>query len=109
MRNRAVRPLLGVAALLLLAVWAGAEWGGVTAEGADVTPRRLVESFYCKDFSFGSFLKRYPQHQRAVTQILIGDVFERDFDELFADMKDMREDRPGIVPGATEETVEQSV
>lgn len=68
--------------------------------------RRLVQAFYCKEFSFGSFLKRYPHHQRAVTQILIGDVFERDFDGLFSSMKEMLQE-PGSSAESTEERVER--
>lgn len=52
--------------------------------------RQLVEAFYSADFSIGRFLKSYPQHQGDVTGILIGDVFERDFDQLFADMATMQ-------------------
>lgn len=43
----------------------------------------LVRSFYSPDFSFGGFLRNYPQHQEAVTKILIGDVFESDFSAFF--------------------------
>lgn len=52
--------------------------------------RRLVEVFYSDDFSIGRFLKKYPHHQGDVTGILIGDVFERDFEQLFSDMATMQ-------------------
>ena len=48
--------------------------------------RSLVEAFYNKNFSFGRFLKQYPHHQSGVTRILIGDVFDQPFDDLFSDM-----------------------
>ena len=52
--------------------------------------RQLVEAFYSPDFSIGRFLKRFPEHQGQVTRILIGDVFERDFSQLWEDMATMR-------------------
>ena len=57
---------------------------------------RLVRSFYDPEFSFGRFLKTYPQHQSGVTRILIGDVFEEDFDELFEDMATMLANAPAV-------------
>ncbi len=49
----------------------------------------LVRAFYEPEFSFGRFLKEFPQHQTSVTRILIGDVFEYDFDPMFRDMAQM--------------------
>ena len=51
----------------------------------------LVRSFYAKDFSFGGFLREYPHHQKDVTRILIGDVFQNDFAQLFADMESYKQ------------------
>ena len=48
--------------------------------------RQLVNVFYDPNFSVGSFLRLYPQHQSKVTRILIGDVFEVDFTSMFEDM-----------------------
>ena len=48
--------------------------------------RQLVNVFYDPNFSVGSFLRLYPQHQGKVTRILIGDVFELDFTSMFEDM-----------------------
>lgn len=61
--------------------------------------RRLVEAFYDRAFSFGGFLKAHPEHQSGVTRILIGDVFDRDFGRLFADMDEMRR---SLAPSAAE-------
>lgn len=58
--------------------------------------RRLVYAFYDKRFSFADFLRHYPDHRLAIIDILVGDVFERDFDPLFADMERMM---PGFRPG----------
>ena len=48
--------------------------------------RQLVNVFYDRNFSVGTFLRLYPQHQSKVTRILIGDVFELDFTSMFEDM-----------------------
>lgn len=53
--------------------------------------RTLVYAFYNKEFSFAKFLKSYPEHRLAVIAILIGDVFERDFEPLFQDLRTMIE------------------
>ncbi len=58
--------------------------------------RRLVYAFYDKRFSFADFLRNHPTHRLAIIDILVGDVFERDFDPLFADMERMM---PGFGPG----------
>ncbi len=51
--------------------------------------RKLIFAFYNKRFSFGRFLKTHPQHRLAIVDILVGDVFERDFGPLFADLERM--------------------
>lgn len=67
--------------------------------------RKLVYAFYDRRFSFARFLGGHPDHRGAVIDILVGDVFERDFDPLFADMERMM---PGLLgddapaPAATE-------
>jgi flavin-dependent dehydrogenase len=44
--------------------------------------RRLVVEFY-EGFSFGRFVKKYPEKKGAVTDLLIGDLFKEDLDEVF--------------------------
>ncbi len=51
--------------------------------------RSLVHSFYSKDFSFGAFLRKYPEHQKDIVDILVGRVFDREFDLLFTHMAEM--------------------
>jgi len=51
--------------------------------------RRLVYTFYNKEFSFARFLRGFPQHRLAIIRILVGDVFDHDFDPLFADIHSM--------------------
>ncbi len=51
--------------------------------------RQLIYAFYTPDFNFARFLKRFPQHRLAIVDILIGDVFDRDFTTLFEDLRQM--------------------
>jgi hypothetical protein len=48
--------------------------------------RKLIYAFYHPEFNFGRFLKRHPEHRLPIVDILVGDVFDRDFDQLFEDM-----------------------
>lgn len=47
---------------------------------------KLVHAFYTPGFSFSSFIRAYPHHQRGIVDLLVGDVFEKSFDELFRDL-----------------------
>lgn len=51
--------------------------------------RKLVYAFYQPDFSFGGFLKRFPEHRLAVVRILVGDVFDHDFTGFYRDLESM--------------------
>jgi len=53
--------------------------------------RQLIYAFYNKEFSFGRFLRRHPEHRLAVIRILVGDVFDEDFTPLFDDLGRMIE------------------
>ena len=46
--------------------------------------RRLVYAFYDTGFSFGRMLKQYPQLKGRLTDCLIGDLFEQQYEELFS-------------------------
>ena len=48
--------------------------------------RKLVRAFYTKEFSFGGFMKEYPQHAGNLTDLLIGRVFDGDPGAIFKDM-----------------------
>ncbi|MCE9544145.1 MAG: tryptophan 7-halogenase [Planctomycetia bacterium] len=48
--------------------------------------RKLVEAYYSNCFSFGEFLKEFPQHRGAITDILIGRVFHPTATDVFRDM-----------------------
>ncbi|MBI4717592.1 MAG: tryptophan 7-halogenase [Planctomycetes bacterium] len=45
--------------------------------------RQLVYAFYDKRFSFGEFIREYPQFHNDVVRVLIGDVFNSEVDEMF--------------------------
>lgn len=51
--------------------------------------RRLVCEFY-DGFSFGRFVKSYPHLKDRVTDVLIGDVFKEEVDELWGPMDTLR-------------------
>ncbi|MBD3676759.1 MAG: tryptophan 7-halogenase [Planctomycetaceae bacterium] len=55
--------------------------------------RRLVYAFYTPGFSFGEFLKKYPQYKSNMVDILIGDVFKDGVDEIFKEMEPMMRER----------------
>ncbi len=50
--------------------------------------RQLVYAFYSPRFNFARFLRAFPQHRLAIVDILVGDVFDRDFSALFDDMQE---------------------
>jgi hypothetical protein len=57
--------------------------------------RRLVCEYY-NGFSFGQFVKKYPQLQGTVTDLLIGDLFTDRGDTVWGPMESMYE--PGRAP-----------
>ena len=48
--------------------------------------RKLIYAFYDKDFSIAGFLKQHPEFQDDIVQILVGNVFREDVDDLFVPM-----------------------
>ena len=44
--------------------------------------RRLVCEYY-DGFSFGKFVRRFPQYKGSVTDLLIGDLFKPELDVVF--------------------------
>ncbi|MCZ6676815.1 MAG: NAD(P)/FAD-dependent oxidoreductase [Candidatus Poribacteria bacterium] len=51
--------------------------------------RKLVYAFYTKDFSFGRFLKRFPDCQQGIVDILSGNVYRKDVSGIFGPMGQM--------------------
>lgn len=45
--------------------------------------RRLVYAFYNPDFSFGKLIKNHPELRGDLTDCLIGDLFDKEYEELF--------------------------
>ncbi|HSG69670.1 MAG TPA: tryptophan 7-halogenase, partial [Planctomycetaceae bacterium] len=51
--------------------------------------RRLVCEYY-DGFSFGQFVKRFPHHRGGITDLLIGDLFKPELDQIFADIDTLK-------------------
>ena len=51
--------------------------------------RKLVYAFYTKDFSFARFLKRFPECQQGIVDILSGNVYRTDVTVIFGPMAEM--------------------
>ncbi len=63
------------------------KWEGEYVRGME-RMRRLVCAYY-DGFSFGRFVKRHPHKKGAVTDLLIGDLFREELDEVFQLMDEM--------------------
>src|SRR4030095_11789962 len=61
------------------------KWGPAFHEGMD-RMRRLVCEYY-DGFSFGGFVRRYPDLRGTVTDILIGDLFTERVDKVWQPME----------------------
>jgi flavin-dependent dehydrogenase len=70
------------------------KWGDAFSEGVD-RMRRLVCEFY-DGFSFGNFVRHYPDHRGSITDLLIGDLFTDRADRVWAPMESLHE--PGKPP-----------
>ncbi len=64
------------------------KWGDELSHGMSVV-RKLVYAFYTKEFSFGRFVKEYPEHKDDVVSVLVGDVFRPEVAEVFKPMATM--------------------
>jgi flavin-dependent dehydrogenase len=76
-------------------------WSNDFCQGMD-RMRRLVCEYY-NGFSFGRFVKRYPQFKGHLTDLLIGDLFEDKVDEVIGPMDSMKEPAGGYVYGSMPE------
>jgi flavin-dependent dehydrogenase len=61
--------------------------------------RKLVYAFYDTNFSFARMLKTYPDQKGRLTDSLIGDLFNLDFTELHAAMREFAELPPELEHG----------
>jgi flavin-dependent dehydrogenase len=64
------------------------KWEPGYVEGMD-RMRRLVCEYY-DGFSFGQFIRRYPHHVGSITDLLIGDLFKPELDQVFRDIDEMK-------------------
>src|SRR5262245_44115662 len=64
------------------------KWGDLLTDGMQ-TIRKLVYAFYTPGFSFGKFVRAYPDKVNDVTAILVGDVFRPEVKELFKPLSTM--------------------
>jgi flavin-dependent dehydrogenase len=64
--------------------------GETYVEGMEAM-RKLVYAYYDEDFNFGRFLERYPECRDDLVNLLIGNVFRKRVDGLFASMGEMCE------------------
>ncbi len=48
--------------------------------------RKLVYAFYNNAFSFGRFIREYPQHRKSLTDLLVGKIFQPQAGDVFKDM-----------------------
>ncbi len=69
--------------------------------GGIVWIRKLVQAFYTKEFSFGAFMKEYPQHAGNLTDLLVGRVFEGDPGKIFKEMDPWLEQLKQSAPATT--------
>ncbi|REK06002.1 MAG: NAD(P)/FAD-dependent oxidoreductase [Planctomycetota bacterium] len=67
-----------------------ASWSGEFCKGMD-RMRRLVCEFY-NGFSFGRFVKAYPDLKGHLTDLLIGDLFDEHVDEVIEPMESTKQD-----------------
>ena len=61
------------------------KWGKPLADGMHAM-RKLVYAFYTDGFSFGQFMRRYPELKRNLVELLIGDVFRPEVNRIFETM-----------------------
>src|SRR5205807_2792730 len=66
------------------------KWEGEFTRGME-RMRRLVCAYY-DGFSFGRFVKRYPQYKGHLTDLLIGDLFKDSVDEVIGPMNEVRQE-----------------
>jgi flavin-dependent dehydrogenase len=78
------------------------KWGPAFNEGVD-RMRRLVCEFY-GGFSFGAFVRRYPELRGAVTDLLIGDLFTKRVDRVWPAMESLYDDSHVPIPDWTDGT-----
>jgi flavin-dependent dehydrogenase len=72
------------------------KWGDSFNEGVD-RMRRLVCEYY-NGFSFGNFVRQYPELRNTVTDLLIGDLFHDGVDKVWGPMESMYKNGHPSIP-----------
>jgi flavin-dependent dehydrogenase len=72
------------------------KWSGPFNEGMD-RMRRLVCEYY-NGFSFGNFVRNYPELRGTVTDLLIGDLFTSRVDNVWGPMESLYTSGQGAIP-----------
>ncbi|HUG17793.1 MAG TPA: NAD(P)/FAD-dependent oxidoreductase [Planctomycetaceae bacterium] len=67
------------------------KWEAGYVEGMN-RMRRLVCEYY-DGFSFGQFVKRFPHHRGGITDLLIGDLFKPELDQIFTDIDTLKQEQ----------------
>ncbi len=77
-------------------------WGPLFNRGVD-RMRRLVCEYYA-GFSFGEFVKQYPELRGTITDLLIGDLFDDRVDKVWAPMESLYKQGKARIQDWTEGT-----
>lgn len=72
------------------------KWGNEFSVGVNWI-RKLVDTYYTNEFSFGGFMRKYPQHRGNLTDLLIGRIFHEDAGCIFKDLDPWLEQARGEV------------
>jgi flavin-dependent dehydrogenase len=80
-------------------------WGGDFNRGID-RMRRLVCEYYA-GFSFGEFVRQYPELRGTVTDLLIGDLFHDRVDRVWGPMESLYGPSRGRIPPWTEGSTDE--
>ncbi len=58
--------------------------------------RKLVYAFYDEGFSIGGFLRDYPQYKNGIVDVLVGNVFRPELDEMFEHMPQSKREMAAV-------------
>ena len=87
------------------------KWGPLFNEGVD-RMRRLVCEYY-DGFSFGNFVRHFPELQGTVTDLLIGDLFTNRVDKVWEPMESLYPPDKKAIPswnaGAPQDAAPQKI
>ena len=71
------------------------EYGEQVSYGME-TMRKIVYAFYNEEFNFGKLIKRNPGLRPKLTDLLIGNIYSQDFDDLIAAVNEICELPPDL-------------